>query len=62
MRIYYPDDIVTDAQRDAYKRGWCDRAAKQGKRGGGISSPAKQAAARANGAKGGRPRLTPPVG
>jgi hypothetical protein len=61
MRIYYPDDIVTDAQRDAYRRGWRDRAARTGRKGGEASSPAKQAAARANGAKGGRPRLTPPV-
>jgi hypothetical protein len=51
-----PADLTTEPERAAYRRGWRDRAAKAGKRGGAVSSPAKSAAARANGAKGGRPR------
>jgi hypothetical protein len=53
-----PTDLTTEAERAAYKRGWRDRASKSAARAGKATSPAKAAAARANGAKGGRPRLT----
>jgi hypothetical protein len=60
MRIVIPSDITTEPERAAYKRGWRDRSAKAGKIGGSVSSPAKADAARANGAKGGRPRKEKP--
>ena len=41
---------------DAIKRAIDPAAASLGKRGGQAKSPAKTAAARANGAKGGRPK------
>jgi hypothetical protein len=56
MRIVIPADLTTAPERTAYRRGWHDRAAKAGKRGGAATTEAKAAAARANGAKGGRPR------
>jgi hypothetical protein len=58
MRAVVPTDLTTEAERAAYKRGWRDRASKSAARAGKATSPAKAAAARANGAKGGRPRLT----
>jgi hypothetical protein len=54
-----PIDLATEAERTAYRRGWKDRAAKSASRAGKTTSEAKATAARANGAKGGRPRKTP---
>ncbi len=56
VRITTPADLLTAAQREAYRRGWRDRAAKVAAKAGRATSPRKAAAARANGAKGGRPR------
>lgn len=55
MRINIPTDLPADP-REAYRRGWRDRAAKSARKAGSTTSEAKAAAARANGAKGGRPR------
>jgi hypothetical protein len=55
MRITIPADLPTDP-REAYRRGWRDRAATLAARAGRATSQAKAAAARLNGAKGGRPR------
>lgn len=64
MRIVIPADLPTDPA-EAYRRGWRDRAtkaaAKAGKIGGSVSSEAKAEAARANGAKGGRPKKNRPL-
>ena len=54
-----PADLQSDAEREAYRRGWRDRAARAAAVAGKSISPAKSAAARANGAKGGRPRKRP---
>jgi hypothetical protein len=66
MRITYPPDVTSPADRTLYRRGWQDRGAvggaKGGKIGGRSTSDAKAAAAKANGAKGGRPRKDAPKG
>jgi hypothetical protein len=56
VQLTIPPDLATDAERDAYRRGWRDRAAKAAARAGKSTSTAKAEAARLNGAKGGRPR------
>lgn len=60
MRMTYPPDITSPTDRAAYRRGWDDRgtmlAAKGGKAGGLATTAAKAAAAKLNGAKGGRPK------
>jgi hypothetical protein len=58
MRITIPPDLPSDP-REAYRRGWRDRTRKAAKAGGSSTTEAKQIAARANGAKGGRPRKPP---
>jgi hypothetical protein len=56
MRIAIPADLTTEPERNAYRRGWRDRGTKSAAKAGRATSKAKAAAARANGAKGGRPR------
>lgn len=52
-RIMAPIDVKATLQGIYGSRKWM---AELGKRGGSVTSPAKKKAARANGAKGGRPR------
>jgi hypothetical protein len=66
MRIVIPSDLITTAERAAYRRGWKDRGTKQASRGGKVTSEAKTLAARANatkppapGKRRGRPRKNP---
>jgi hypothetical protein len=58
MKPKIPTDLPTDPA-EAYRRGWHDRSAVAGRKGGSVSSKAKKAAARANGAKGGWPKGRP---
>jgi hypothetical protein len=55
---YLPVDLPEDPI-DAYARGWKDHAKYAARRAGSVRTPATAAAARANGAKGGRPKKTP---
>lgn len=57
MRINIPPDLLSESVREAYRRGWTDRAQKAASRAGSVTSEAKAKASRLNGAKGGRPRL-----
>lgn len=50
-----PKNLPADPAQ-AYKQGWTDHARKMSAKGGKQTSEAKAAAAKANGAKGGRPR------
>lgn len=59
MQIRIPADLPTDP-REAYRRGWHDRAAKAGKKGGAVKSEAKSASSAANGKLGGRPKKIKP--
>lgn len=58
MKITYPSDLPSDP-REAYRRGWNDRASAGASRAASVKSEARSVAARANGAKGGRPRKQP---
>jgi len=55
MRIRIPEDLPPEPVQ-AYRRGWQDGHHAMSRRGGSQTSAEKAAAARANGAKGGRPR------
>jgi hypothetical protein len=57
MKVSIPPDLATEPERVAYRRGWRDRGAKSAAKAGRATSEAKAAAARANGAKGGRPLI-----
>jgi hypothetical protein len=55
MRPRIPDDLPAQPV-EAYRRGWHDGHRAMSSKGGSRTSDEKAAAARANGAKGGRPR------
>jgi hypothetical protein len=59
MRIPLPPDLPADPAA-AYRAGWRDGRRSFSSRGGARTSEAKAAAARANGAKGGRPLKSVP--
>lgn len=55
MKPKLPDNLPDDPAA-AYRLGWRDRGKASGRKAGRATSEAKAAAAKANGAKGGRPR------
>lgn len=63
MRIKIPRNLHAGSCEEvvaAYRRGWRDALAASARKAGSTTSEAKAAAARANGAKGGRPRKKRP--